>query len=539
MTKRAVLYARVSKDDRDNATSSIDGQLADCRAYAESMGYEIVGEYYEDRNKQTSGADWLPEINNILQLAQSGAFDILIAWKLDRIARNRFKQLSIKNMLKYAGVTVEYARERYDDTPAGRMVEGIMGEFAEFQREDIIERLVLGTRRSVAAGNVKFSNVVTFGYDVVKEGNLRTLAINENEAAVVRLIFDLYVNHQRTIYAIANYLDEHKVQKPVSQAKGWSHGTLNNILRNETYAGRWYYGKTESQKDPTTEKVRRVARPKSEWQLVPVPPIVSDAIFEAAQKMRASNKTRGKYRVNVYALGGLLTCGRCGHGMAGITRNDRGGKQFYVCNLKHGKGRYTTAEPCKSPHFTMAAVDGAVWAWVKSIILDPDELQSELEKFQGQQKEAVQPFLGMIEANEAKIAELGKEKDRLIKAYAAGVLSLDDIALQKVDIERRLAGMKEATEQLRAELQPKLLSAAEIETITEIGRQIREEVDFADNDPETQQVIYRMLDLRLTLLEEDGQQWGDVSCVLGRARVSTTYKPTILPGISPRPIPSS
>ena len=77
MTK-AALYARVSGDDRNNATSSIAAQLKDGRAYAKERGYEVVGEFAEDADRHTSGADMLPELEKLLRLAAQNFFDVLI-----------------------------------------------------------------------------------------------------------------------------------------------------------------------------------------------------------------------------------------------------------------------------------------------------------------------------------------------------------------------------------------------------------------------------------------------------------------------------
>ena len=429
--KRAVLYARVSGDDRKYATSGVDGQLDDCRKYANEKGYLVVKEFAEDRDKHTSGAIWLPELNKIIKLADKNKFDVLIVRELDRLARNRFKQMSVEIELGYHDVAVEYVKGQYENTPEGRLLKGLMGEFAEFEREKIKERLVRGTIRSVSKGNIKVSNRAPFGYKVVKSGGKRVLVIVETEATVVRLIFDLYVNQGYSVYAIANYLDKHNIQKPISAKKGWSHGTLNNILKNETYVGRWYYRKSMEFKDPKTGKIKRKRRPKKEWLMVAVPPIVSEKIFKAAQEHRQANKRRGKQRKNIYALGGRLKCGHCLNRMSGITRKDRGNKQYYVCNVRHGKGRYTSAQPCNSPYYIVSEIDNAIWQWLKSILLYPERLQKELEKFQEKQMSEFQPLLNMLKSSQEKLGELQDEKERLIKAYTSGVLGLDEIASQK------------------------------------------------------------------------------------------------------------
>src|SRR5688572_30575525 len=122
MTKRAILYARVSKDDRANATSSIESQLADCRRYAEQRGYTIVSEVFEDPGKHTSGADWLPELDRLVRLAPSKTFDVIVCREVDRLARNRFKQLATEIELENHGITVEYAVGQFADSDEGRLL---------------------------------------------------------------------------------------------------------------------------------------------------------------------------------------------------------------------------------------------------------------------------------------------------------------------------------------------------------------------------------------------------------------------------------
>ena len=367
--KKAVLYARVSGDDRKYATSGIDGQLADCRNYAREKGYQIVGQYFETRDKHTSGAEWLPELEKVLKLALQRDYDVLVVREVDRLARNRFKQMSIENELQRMSIDVEYVVGQYEDTPEGRLLKGLMGEFAEFEREKINQRTRRGVLRSVSAGNVMIGgSYAPYGYDIEKINGRRVLVINEREAIVVRLIYDLYVNHEYTLHALADYLDRHHIPKPAKgnnhkkitnteNKKGWSVGTLNGILNNETYVGRWYYRKTKSIKDPKTGKRRNVPRSKSEWILVNVLALLNEAIFKAAQKIKTRNKRQiGKNHKHVYALGGMLTCGHCNNHMSGMTKVYKDNKYgYYKCNAHHLPKRY--GFKCDNAQYKMENVD--------------------------------------------------------------------------------------------------------------------------------------------------------------------------------------
>lgn len=528
MTKRAIVYARVSGDDRHNVTSSIDGQLELCRDHANKKGYQIVGEYFEERERRTSGADWLPELEKVIKLARQGLFDVLIARGVDRLARNRFKQLSVKNALNRAGVQIEYVKQQFDNTPEGRFLEGVMAEFAEFEREQIRGRIVSGIHRSVAAGNVKLGeNNAPYGYIVAHVNDLRTLVEDKKEAAIVRIIYDMYVNQGYSIHAILTWLNEHKIPKPSRTGnrrqlwtkEEWSLGTLNFILSNETYVGRWYYGKTTVTKDARTGKTIRVERPREEWVLVKVPALISEDIFQAAQRRRKENKRRmGKQNRRVYALGGMLTCGHCGRGVAGITHDIY---PYYICTSRHNAKRFGIA--CDNRNFSVKKTDATIWQWVKSILLEPERLQQALHDYQEQKSASFEPILNLIKGNREKLGELQKEKERLIKAYAGGVLTLDEIATQKTLLDKQILDMQQATFHLEGEIEVATLTQGEIRAIEDYAELIRTGADAADDDPKIQRKIYQLLELKATLSHVDGERWADVTCILGEQHLSAEF----------------
>lgn len=523
MTK-AALYARVSGDDRNNATSSIAAQLKDGRAYAKERGYEVVGEFAEDADRHTSGADMLPELEKLLRLAAQNFFDVLIVRELDRLARNRFKQLSVENQLERLGVRVEYVIGRYEDTAEGRLLKGLMSEFAEFEREKIKQRTQRGILNTVKAGNVLVAGSnATYGYDLGEKDGRRVLVVNEAEAAIVRKIFDMYGNQGYTLPAIIDWLNEHKIPKPgkgenhkYKNRRGkWTPATLSWMLNNETYVGRWYFGKKKTIKD-ATGKTRCVARPRSEWVLVDVPALIPETLFDLVQERRAQNKQHmGRRRKNFYLLSGKVDCGHCGNGVSGVTKELHGKKWvYYKCNAHHTPGRY--GYRCVNIQFNVEDVDTAVWGWVKELLLLPERLNENLAAYQEQQRAAHQPLVSMIAANEQKLTAAKAEKERLIKAYAAGVLTLDEITSHKTAIDKEITDLTAAIAALRAEFKPNLLTAGQVASIQEWAAKIRVGAEvILDSDPAGAQEILRLLQTRVTLGHEDGRRWLKVRCVLG------------------------
>ena len=115
MTDRAVLYARVSGDDRKKDGRNLASQLDMCREYALSRGYSIAAELAEDDRGASGAAFDLPKLQEALEMAHEGAFDVLVTRELDRFARGLAKQLIVETEFKRAGVTVEYVLAEYDE----------------------------------------------------------------------------------------------------------------------------------------------------------------------------------------------------------------------------------------------------------------------------------------------------------------------------------------------------------------------------------------------------------------------------------------
>ena len=182
------------------------------------------------------------------------------------------------------------------------------------------------------------------------------------------------------------------------------------------------------------------------------------------------------------------------------------------------------------PTLKTAVIDPIIWQWVKEILLNPQRLYESWKRHEQQRLSELQPLVNMIDTNKSRLAELQDEKRRLIKANTAGALTLDDMAEQKARIEKQIANLTQAVAELQADLQPRIPSASEIETIERYAQKIREGADLASEDPAQQREIYRLLQMEVILSYEEsdnegekGQHWAEFRCILGQERLSTTY----------------
>ena len=123
-----VIYARYSSDNQRE--ESIEGQLRECREYAERNGITILGTYID--RALSAKTDNRPEFQHMIKDSAKGLFDIALVWKLDRFARNRYDSARYKNILKKNGVKVISARENISEGSEGIILEAMLEGYAEY-----------------------------------------------------------------------------------------------------------------------------------------------------------------------------------------------------------------------------------------------------------------------------------------------------------------------------------------------------------------------------------------------------------------------
>ena len=153
MTKRAILYARVSGDDRAMDGRNLAGQIDMCREYAERQGWKVVAELAEDERGVSGARLDAPQLNRAIDMAAAGQYDVLIVREIDRLARDVGKQYLVEGELKRAGVKIAYVLGEYPDTPEGELQKAIKAAIAGYERTKIAERSTRGRRREAARGS--------------------------------------------------------------------------------------------------------------------------------------------------------------------------------------------------------------------------------------------------------------------------------------------------------------------------------------------------------------------------------------------------
>jgi site-specific DNA recombinase len=329
---RVALYARYSSDNQRDA--SIEDQLRICRDQAKREGWQVVGAY-KDAGISGSSMILRPGIQSLLQDAQAGQFDMVLAEALDRISRDQADVATLFKHLKFASVPIFTLAE-------GEISElhvGLKGTMNALFLKDLAAKTHRGLRGRVEDG--KSGGGLCYGYKVVKKLDARgepirgDREIDEHEANAIRRIFREFAAGvgPRTI---ARTLNEEGVPGP--NGKLWSDTTIRGhvkrgtgLVNNELYIGRLIWNRLRYIKDPSTGK--RVSRlnPESEWVVKDVPElrIVDDALWQAVRARQGKiadkyanvtdavrahhkkNRLNGARRPKSL-LSGLIFCGCCG-----------------------------------------------------------------------------------------------------------------------------------------------------------------------------------------------------------------------------------
>jgi site-specific DNA recombinase len=545
MTKRAVLYARVSGDDRKQEGRNLKGQLELCREYAAKRGYRIIAELAEDDRGASGAAFELPQLNQAREMAQTGLFDVLVTRELDRLSRNLAKQLFVESELKHGGVTIEYVLGEYPDTPEGGLMKHVRAAVAEFERLKISERMVRGRELKVKAGSVLVNGRPPFGYRVIERDHKWALVVDEAEAQTVRLIFELYTRgdgdgERLSIYGIQQKLNHLGLPSPADVRPNkirkdrpwgeWSRASVGRILKAETYAGTWHWRKFDRANG------KQVALPEDDWVAVQVPPIISLETWEAAVARRSQNKVDARRNVKEqYLLRRRTICGKCGSKMAALTvqrpRKTMPGLRLHKYYRCPAVGTIPSARPfnCDLPHFRVEQVDEAVWGWVRGLLTDPAALVAGLNALQGEQERAKQPIRNRLEVVEGLLAENEQQMKRLLDLYLAGTFEQALLDERKYKLEETLTGLRSEREGLLGQLEQRILSEEQVLGLQAFAAQVGEGLADADADFDFRRFVVDTLDVTATLAVEGEEKVVYARCVLGDETLSIASQLTRIP----------
>lgn len=416
---RAAIYLRVSGEEQAQHGYSIAAQRRSCRERAQRLGAQEIMEY-RDEGISASVLE-RPGLLALRAAVGRREVDLVVIHDPDRFARNLSHQLLVTEEIERAGVTLDFVNFEWQHTPEGKLFYALRGAIAEYEREKIRLRTMSGRAQKAREGKLPFG-FAPYGYRYVPERS--QLEVVEEEARVVRFIFDQYTGAGRGLNGIARELTRSGVPTRKNRA-AWHRQVVRQIVRNPVYTGIYHANRRDmagmalNRFRPSGEKVRTRERDPAEWIPVKVPVLVDGAQWLEAQRLMAEHARVLGARPSDYLLSGLLRCESCGQTMTGRRGRSWGrAVRAYTCR-KHTAG---ARSPGCGRQVDAAAVEEAVWARVMAWLDDPGEVAARL---------AAGPDTGALEleraAGEAELKRVDRGRRELLRVLERGLARAEDV----------------------------------------------------------------------------------------------------------------
>jgi site-specific DNA recombinase len=420
--KRAAIYARVSTNEQARRGTSLTTQLDECRRFALAQGWDVTAEYIDEG---VSGAKASrPALNALLVAVRAGEVNAVVVAKLDRFARSMNHLSTMVNELDDRRVVFATVDRQIDTTTsAGRLLRNILGSFAEFERDLIIERTTSGKRRVVEQGYWPGA-VAPYGFRLERiEGAHSRLVVFEPEADVYRQIVAMLVDRGFTTGDVARHLNARGISAP--RAREWHQNMLRHLLLRAPLSGLWTYGAgtgdrpLEANEKPLTIKIPAI-----------VSPLRHDELRRAL--VRTSTGPRGPAYLRMYLLGRGRMRSVCGGSFFGVWRRDRGYRQYKCTNS------LSTAEHrCNCPRIRSDDVEDDVWDALVALLRDPNRLSDTVRTVSSGADPGETTEL--VRALEVKIQRLKETMTRLTVTYAKSRMPLEVINAASATARAELA----------------------------------------------------------------------------------------------------
>ena len=409
--KRAVSYIRVSTREQAQRGGSEEGfslpaQREANKRKAQSMGALVVKEF-ADRGESARSAN-RPELQKMLAyLKEDGGIDYVIVHKLDRLARNRADDVEINRAFEEAGVRLVSTSENIDQTPGGMLLHGIMSSIAEFYSRNLANEVIKGmgekARNGGTLGKAPLGYVNVRGRD--ENGReVRTVALDEERAPLVRLAFTEYATGNWTVRQLAEHLNNRGLTIPPTARKPTnpvSVRLLQTLLRNPYYKGVISF-----------QGVEYAGAHE---------PLVDAATWQTVQDILTAHANGERQRMHNHHLKSTIVCGLCGARLLvqHATSRTSSTYHYFVCARRH------RVHDCTFKAVLIDEVEARVAELYQQIRLSSDDrrdieryLRAEFAHIQANRQQDIQRLT-------TRQQQLEDQRHKLLEAHYAGAIPLD------------------------------------------------------------------------------------------------------------------
>ncbi len=409
---RVLLYVRVSSQEQVNGYS-IGEQKDRLEKYSAAMDWTVIRTYVDPG---FSGASIdRPALQELIRTVRAGNVDKVAVYKLDRLSRSQKDTLYlIEDVFLANGTDFVSMTENFDTSTAfGRAMIGLLAVFAQLERDQIKERMLMGRVARAKAGGYYGSSKAPLGYRYT-DGQL---VIDDYAAMYVRKAFNEFVRGKR-LTTICKELAAAGVT-----AQLWPNKTLKHMLANRHYLGEVAF---DSQGNPGTHD-----------------PIIDKDTFDAAARRLEIYEDNAE-SVKGHLLTGLLFCGNCGARYFFATKHDRGHiRTYYSCYSRAKVVRRLIKDPeCKNKNWRSKDLEELILGEIRKLAVDRDYLD------QISQESAPLPQTNQKAILQAEADALTNKIAHYMDLYALDRLTLADIDRAIVPLTEKRAAIEEQLKNL-------------------------------------------------------------------------------------------
>ncbi|MBI5470352.1 recombinase family protein [Candidatus Kaiserbacteria bacterium] len=353
--------------------------------------------------------------------------------------------------LRETGVEVIFVTVSAPKNSEDKILHGVRGLFAEYERAKITERFRLGKVRKVKEGHLLVSEA-SYGYRYVpmKDEIHGYYEINDVEAQIVKMIFMWVADEGYTLRKVVRKLLELGIKPRWSKRGVWSTSTLSTLLRNKVYIGEARWGSsyavvpenpTNKEKYRKMKKSSRKIKPEEEWiaSKIPVPAIVDRELFERARLQLETNFALcQRNKKNEYLLSGRIQCS-CGRKRTG--EGPMHGKHlYYRCTDRVLS--FPLPASCKERGINARIADKLVWEKISRLVSSKELMDKALKKWTAKRSVKSQNPAADIDGMKKEINKLKEQEDRYAKAYSSNVFSLEKLREYTTPLREMIASIE-------------------------------------------------------------------------------------------------
>ena len=499
--KIVAVYCRVSTTEQAEEGYSIEEQERLLIKYCEDNGYSVF-KVYSDRGISGKSIKARPAMKEMLRDADDKKFDIVITWKINRIARNTLELLQIVDLLEKNNIVFESYSERFEtETLMGKFSLQMMGAVGELERGTIAQNVKMGMLARAREG--RWNGNVVIGYDLKpienstnKKRKDTELVINPKEAEVVRTIFKMY-SEGNGYKAIAGYLN--KYGHTTKRGNSFAVSSVKDILNNPVYIGKIRYNVLQN----WSEKRRKHKNPNPILVDGIHEPIIEQELWDKVQNLLEISKGKpSRIYDGEFPLTGILKCPKCGAGMVimrSTWKRKDGSKiknEYYCCGTWKNKGTAV----CHSNTIRVDKANEYVFGKLSELLSNDELVKDIVNNINSTRKAMKDPAKDELEKIAKELDKIKSKKKKIFEAYEEEVISKEDFKARVAELKEREKVLQEEANDLKMNVMDDDVQEVSYkfvkETLSQFGTMIS-----SNTSREQQKKLLHMLISKITINE--------------------------------------